>query len=142
MTTLQKISCEVCSVSLWRRRGRVNENRKLGHNFYCSRACEYKYKTRKVLTVCENPGCGRSFLRGITNIITYSYCSRSCAVRVNNRKFPKRRANLHSCAHESCGKIIIVSQRFCSRSCYALVRRSYTGEELIGLLREKCVLLG
>src|SRR3989344_6721094 len=100
MPNLKKVFCENCKKPIYRTIGRFNENLKFEWNFYCSRKCEFQYKNKKQLLVCEN--CGKSFNRSSRAISSHNYCSRSCAVIVNNRKHPKRNAELKTCI--KCGK--------------------------------------
>ena len=47
MAKPQKINCKACGKSFYRSIGRVNENVKLGQNFYCTKTCQYQTKLRK-----------------------------------------------------------------------------------------------
>ena len=136
MASLSKVLCTVCGDSIWRDRGRVNENMKLRHNSYCSRACESLYKTKKRSLFCDNPGCRKEFLRVPNDILVRNYCSQSCAAHVNNQKFPKRGRGFRICGYSLCALRFIGKTRYCSHICYAASRKKHTTEELIGKLRQ------
>jgi len=47
MAKLKRVLCKNCKKPIYRSTGRFNENLKFGWHFYCSRRCEYRYKTRR-----------------------------------------------------------------------------------------------
>lgn len=89
MPTFKKVRCTTCKKSFSKDIGHINENLKLGHNFYCSKICESKRKNKQKFLICENPNCDKSFLRMPNDILEHNYCSRSCAAKVNNLRYPK-----------------------------------------------------
>ena len=102
MAKLKKVFCKTCKKPIYRSTGRINENLKFGHNFYCSKKCESKYKNKKQFLFCEN--CGKSFTKKPSAISLHNYCSNSCATIVNNKKYPKRKAKLKTCVNVKCNK--------------------------------------
>ena len=126
-----KVSCIACRKSIYRSRGSINENLKFGHNFYCSRKCEYRYKTKAKSLSCEH--CGKVFMRQLNDILTHNYCSRSCAATVNNTKFPKRARPFTFCL--SCGSKFKRDGKYCSRKCGYLARIRFTDKDVLKLVR-------
>ena len=126
-----QIFCKSCNVPIYREKGRINENIKLGHNFYCSRKCEYKYKTKRKTLLCENNSCRKEFTKAVSTVLPHNYCSRSCAVRVNNQKFPKRGQGFKVCANGGCAKQFKGETKYCSVVCYSTARPHYTPRELL-----------
>lgn len=135
MIKLKKVFCTVCKRPIHRSIGRINENLKLGHNFYCSRECESQYKNRKRLLACEN--CGKDFLRIPSEISPHNYCSKSCAAIMNNKKYPKiRKPKLKTCLR--CGKPFRKSTgnlKYCSVKCRREAERRYTPQQLIDIIK-------
>ncbi len=135
MAKLKKVFCIACKTPIYRSMGRINENLKLGHNFYCSRECEFQYKGKKQSLACEN--CGKTFLRIPSEISPHNYCSKSCAAKVNNRKYPKvRKPKLKTCV--KCGKQFRKnkgSSKYCSRECKLKELRRYTSQQLIDIIK-------
>lgn len=130
-----KVNCKNCGKSFLKDRGHYNENVKLKHNFYCSRKCESKYKTRKRQFLrCEN--CGKEFRRAVNAISPHNYCSRSCAAVINNRNRPERGAKTIKC--EGCGKKfkkwVVGNKKFCSKSCL-INTKFYTTEKLLEIIK-------
>lgn len=134
MAKLKRISCNNCKKPIYRSRGRINENLKFNWNFYCSKKCEFQYKTKKKLLICEN--CGKHFLRVPNDISLHNYCSRSCAAKVNNEKYPKREAKLKPCV--KCGKRFkrgTGNLKYCSIKCrWEAERRS--AQEVLETIRQ------
>ncbi len=133
MAKLKKVSCINCKKSIYRSNGRINENLKLGHNFYCSRKCESQYKTKGEILTCEN--CGKHFLRALNDISLHNYCSRLCAAKVNNRKYPKLKAKFKNCI--KCGKEFkrgIGNLKYCSIKCRRKAERK-SAQEVLEIIR-------
>ena len=93
------VTCSYCFKDFLKDNRHVNENRKLGNNFYCSPACQYSFKNKKVEKVCENPNCDNKFRRKPKDISPHNFCSRSCTATVNNVKFPKRIVVIRNCSY-------------------------------------------
>ena len=139
MAKLKRVFCANCKKPIYRSNGRINENLKLRHNFYCSRKCQYQYGTKKQSLTCEN--CGKVFLRCPKDISLHNYCSHSCAAIVNNKKSPKRKVKMGTCI--KCGKSFKKRGRlkYCSIKC----RREaewHTPKELVGIIRNTIQKLG
>jgi|SRR3989344_1422566 len=112
------VTCTYCTKNFLKDNRHINENIKLGNNFYCSSECQYSFKNKKVELGCENPACTNKFKRAQNEISLHNYCSRSCAVAINNARFPKRRKILLSgkyCRH--CGISISGRRNYCSMIC-------------------------
>lgn len=114
--------------------GRINENLKLGHNFYCSRECEFQYKSKKQSLACEN--CGKTFLRIPSEISPHNYCSKSCAAIVNNKKYPKRQVQLRICRNAECNKQFKGSVKYCSRECKLKALRRYAPQQIMDIIKQ------
>ncbi|TSC77417.1 MAG: hypothetical protein G01um101433_612 [Parcubacteria group bacterium Gr01-1014_33] len=140
--TLIKVLCKACASPIYRDRGRINENIKLGHNFYCSRKCEFKYKTKRRILECDNHGCLKKFSRQPNDILAYNYCSRSCAATVNNHKFPKWKVPPRKCASNECGNLVSGGLKYCSEKCREGVRCRFTEKGLIETIQKIAHTLG
>ena len=128
---LKSIRCSYCNNIFLRLKFRIEENKKLSHNSFCSPKCLAQHKFTSQLLVCENSHCNKEFFRVPNQIVTHSYCSRSCAVVVNNAKFPKRVAAHKIC--KECKKDFRGWQNnlFCSLGCLNKNRKPYTPESII-----------
>jgi len=136
MAKLKKLYCAACKKPIFRSTGRFNEGIKFGWKTYCSRKCEYQYKSKKQTLACEN--CGKQFLRAPNDISPHNYCSQSCATIVNNRKNPKRKPQFKTCL--SCGKQFRKStgnSKYCSMKCRGGAEPKHTLQELIDIIRAK-----
>ena len=135
MAILKKVFCKNCKKPIYRSTGRFNENLKFGWHFYCSRRCEYKYKTKKRELSCEN--CGKKFLRQHKDISPHNYCSHSCAMIINNKRYPRERLKpkFKTCVvcknkyKKSSG-----NKKYCSRKCRNKAE-NYTREELLEIIK-------
>lgn len=137
MANLKEVSCKKCGASILRSNGRINENLKFGHNFFCSRKCQALFKTKQQKLICEN--CGRSFSRAPHEIYQYNYCTQSCAASANNRKYPKKHPSLKSQACECCGVFFRKSTgnaKYCSMKCMR-EDNFYTPDELLEIIKKK-----
>lgn len=128
----KKLFCTKCEKPIYRSIGRFNEGKKFGWKTYCSRKCEYRYKTKKRILSCEN--CGKEFLRQLNDILTHNYCSRSCAAILNNKRFPKRYSKPILKACENCG-YKTRNKKYCSIAC-GLQVRCYESKELLEILKK------
>ena len=136
MVKFIKIRCKNCNKIFLKDKGHYKENIKFGHNFYCSRKCEYKYKTKRKTLICEN--CGKRFSRAPNDISPHNYCSRSCAAIVNNRKNPKRKPKFKVCLR--CSKQFRKSTgniKYCSMKCRGRVKPKHARQKLINIIRQK-----
>jgi len=140
MPILREVECKNCKKKFFRDKGHVNENLKLGHNFYCSRSCEYRNKTTAKTLICEN--CSKDFIRGLKDISRHNYCSRSCAATVNNQKFPKRELGYKICNNPKCNRDFRGRKKYCSSECSAWKRKYYTPELMLNTVRMACKALG
>lgn len=137
MDKFVKVRCKKCSKIFLKNEGHYKENLKLGHNFYCSRNCELKYKTkeRKILK-CEN--CGKKFTRTPHAISPHNYCSCSCAAIVSNGNRPERGAKTIKC--KNCGKkfkkwITNNNKKYCSKYC-RIDAEFYTVEKVLEIIKK------
>ena len=134
MAHSKKVFCKNCKKPIYRSIGRFNENLKFRWNFYCSRKCEYQYKTKKQKLTCEN--CDKVFKRTPNEISSHNYCSRSCAAIVNNKKSPKRKIQLKTCI--KCGGYFKKGNgnlKYCSMKCRGEAR-GYTSEKIIEIIKQ------
>lgn len=134
MANLKKVFCKNCKKPTYRSTGRCNENLKFGWNFYCSRKCEYQYKTKRQEMICEH--CGKLFERTPKESSSHNYCSRSCSATVNNKRSPKRVAQLKTCI-ECRGRFKKNGGNL--KYCSILCRRAasnYTTEQLIDIIKQ------
>lgn len=135
---MPQVACACCSKVISRSNGRINENKKFGHNFYCSRKCLGNYLKKRIVVSCVN--CNKSFEKLTKTISEYNYCSRSCAVTVNNHRNPKRKAIIRVCKY--CSSEFKDNKSYCSVQCYDKDRIKYSREELLQLLKSKAIKLG
>lgn len=127
------VTCSCCSKGFLKDNRHINENIKLGNNFYCSSLCQYSFKNKQKELFCDNKGCNNKFKRATHSISPYNYCSRSCAVAVNNSLFPKRIAKVRLC--EYCKKRMFTYGRtYCSVKCRGK-DQAITGEEIIDQIK-------
>lgn len=129
-----KVTCKDCGKAIYRSLGRINENLKLGNNFFCSKKCESKYKTKRKKLTCEN--CGKLFERSSGQMSSHNYCSLSCAAIVNNRNYPKKHAKFQNCI--KCGKKFkrkSLNQKYCSLECRKKAEW-YTPRKILKIIKE------
>ncbi len=134
---LAKVICNGCASVICRLVGRVNENKKLGHNFYCSRKCESVSKTTAKEFQCSNTDCTETFLKPRSWVLANNFCSRSCAAKINNRRFPKRKAAMRACSNTLCQKKYTGNNKFCSPVCTKTAPHIYSKHDLTQLILEK-----
>lgn len=109
------VTCSYCKKVYLKDKRYINENIKLGNNFYCSFRCQYSFKNKKKEFICENLSCNKKFKRQPSDISLHNYCSRSCSVAINNVKFPKKIAMIRKCVY--CDKVLLVYRKYCSIEC-------------------------
>lgn len=80
------VRCTKCDKSFFKDNRHINENKKLGNNFYCSPLCQYSYKNKQIEFRCENPICKHRFKRAPNDISPHNFCSHSCAATFSNTK--------------------------------------------------------
>lgn len=127
------VICFFCGKDFLKDNRHINENKKLGHKFYCSYKCQYIEKNKQKEIRCENPNCNNTFKRGSSYISPHNFCSRSCAAVVNNILFPKRVATIRKCTY--CGKRMFKYGIYCSVRCSAEAH-SISKEEAIDRIKE------
>lgn len=125
-----EIICAHCGSIFKRAQRQVKESAKLGHNSYCTLKCQYKYKTKAELLVCENSLCGKKFQRAPNDISLHNYCSSSCAAIVNNEKYPKWPEK--KCLYRMCKKMHRrTGSQYCSIECAKASKFTYTDNEIV-----------
>lgn len=127
---LTSVKCYHCKNIFLRPKFRIQENKKLKHNHFCSKDCLIKSKITSIDLICENSLCGKPFRRAPHSISKCNYCSQSCAAIVNNKKYPKWNKPPKICAYckrefKGYGKL------YCSIACKHGSQRPYTNESLI-----------
>lgn len=133
MRRFQKVKCTNCKKPFSKNKGHIEENLKLGHNFYCSLECHSEYKRTGKWLVCENHLCRKEFYRVRHAILGHNYCSQSCAAVVNNYKFPKWPTRY--C--KICKKVVKrEGTPYCSLECGKTGRFKYTKEEIRRFVRK------
>lgn len=83
---LELVTCHWCRKKFLKDHGHVNENIKLGHNFYCSLRCQSLQKNNQKEFICDNPNCKRKFMRQHHRISPHNYCCHSCAAAITNAR--------------------------------------------------------
>ena len=78
------IICVHCHKKHLKDNRHINENIKLGHNFYCSKECFSRYKNKQIELACKNAGCKKAFRRIPAEISENNFCSHSCSAIFNN----------------------------------------------------------
>ena len=113
--TFSLVPCTNCHKNFLKDNRHINENKKLGNNFYCSPLCQYSYKSKKIEYECDNSDCRNKFKRTPKNKSLFYYCSRSCAASINNKKFPKKIAEVRKCFY--CNNVFVKGKKYCSVQC-------------------------
>lgn len=116
--------CEVCSKRVWVKPSRAHRER-----FFCSRACDAKWKsdnTQKgshwryagpVQRECEKCGAGFEQSRKGFNQLPAKYCSNACRVEASRKRLTKA---CEVCLTEFTVRAYKEDARFCSRPCKRL----------------------
>ncbi len=129
------VNCSHCEKSFYKDNRHINENLKLGHNFYCSLLCQSQAKNKQTLFYCDNSDCKKPFLRAPGQVSPKNYCSHHCSAIVGNQdrmrivddfsKRPKRPYYKHLrkirqikkyC--KNCKYRISRNRNFCSMNCF------------------------
>lgn len=122
------ITCFNCGKDFLKDNRHINENRKLGHRFYCSRQCQSSTKNKQVELICENQGCKNKFKRMISQRSFRNFCSHSCAAIINNKtkgiyyigSIPKTKPIIKSANYcQYCGNRCKSRRNYCSNRCWA-----------------------
>lgn len=133
------ITCSYCSNRFIKDNRHINENIKLGNNFYCSPICQYSAKRNSKELICENPKCKNKFRRGPSAISLRNFCSRACygtLVALRNKASFK---SFKYCKY--CGTRIGGKFTYCSPKCWGLDHRT-PKRTLIGKLQNLANKLG
>lgn len=109
------VTCTYCNRNFLKDNRHINENLRLGNNFYCSSKCQFSFKDKKTELICDNPKCDNRFKRKPKDFSSHNYCSRSCSVTINNTKFPKKIAAINNCNY--CNFRLINDRKYCSAKC-------------------------
>lgn len=87
-----RVNCSYCSKEYSKDNRHINENRKLGHKYYCSIKCQSLGRSKQKEFKCENPKCNRIFKRSPHEVSPHNYCSSSCfAICDNTRRIRKKK---------------------------------------------------
>jgi predicted nucleic acid-binding Zn ribbon protein len=138
MAKIGKAYCKTCKKAICRPIGRINENNKLGHNFYCSKLCESQAKTKSLILICAQ--CKKSFKKYLKEFSINNYCSRSCATKANNKKFPKIKAAVSLCLF--CSNLTKNGNKYCSNKCNLAAKQKLTEEKILQSIKATAKKLG
>lgn len=78
------IICSYCGLKFLKDNRHINENKKLGHQSYCSLQCQSLVKNKQIKVICENLKCKKKFKKSKAEMSFHNFCSRSCSVTFNN----------------------------------------------------------
>lgn len=109
------VTCSYCKKDYLKDNRHINENLKLGNNFFCSSICQYSFKNKKKEFLCENPNCNKVVRRQPSDVSFCNYCSRSCAAIVNNKKYSRKTVVIRTCNY--CGERLFPYRKYCSVKC-------------------------
>ena len=82
---LDLVECVACTKKFLKDINHINENKKLGHKFFCSRECLSIGRNKQKEFICSSPSCSRRFIRKPSAVSRNNYCSNSCAATITNR---------------------------------------------------------
>lgn len=133
MSDFRKVRCTSCKKRFYKYKWHVEENLKLGHNFFCSLKCQSGYRKTGKWLICGNDLCKKKFYRERHAILNYNYCSQSCAAIVNNQKYPKWPIRYCKICKKSVKR---ESTPYCSIECGKVSRFKYTKEEIVKIIRK------
>jgi hypothetical protein len=80
------VLCKWCGKEFLVQNRHINENFKLGHNFFCSLNCQSLFRNKKKVINCHRKGCSNKFSRIPAEISSHNFCSRSCSAIFFNLK--------------------------------------------------------
>ncbi len=151
---LSLVTCSICNNEFFKDNRHVNENKKLGHKFYCSSNCQSLGKNKQLKIICENPSCRKIFKKTHSQITFRNFCSRSCAATINNlgktrnrigfNGFYKRESSLRQVLPkycEYCGNRRIYGRKYCSKKCWAK-NNALSKEDLVTNIKLLSIKLG
>lgn len=115
------VECSICKKSYLKDIRHVNENIKLGNNFYCSPDCFSKAKNKQKEFVCENPGCKNRFTRSPNKVSIRNFCSNICAMKIIGPENGMKNKKYRFC--RQCKTALRTNQIYCSNKCWALAHR-------------------
>lgn len=133
------IPCHLCGKSFLKNNQHINENKRFGHKFYCSRQCQNSSKNKQVELVCENPTCYNRFKRTFSKRSFRNFCSSQCAMKILGPENGKKHTKYKYC--ECCGKKILYKHTYCSPKCWGLAHR-IDKNQLINRLHKLAKTLG
>lgn len=110
--SLSLITCSYCSNKFLKENKHINENRKLGHRFYCSIKCQNSSKNKKVELICENPDCENKFIRSFSHRSFRNFCSSTCAMKIIGPENGRKHKKYNYCKY--CGQNISSKNIYCS----------------------------
>lgn len=144
MVQVAPVRCHQCKEKFDKDVRHINENKKFGHHFFCSKSCESQYRNKQVKLYCERLDCPNTFWRSPKKVSLHNYCSSSCAAYVNNTLHLKgtgKRSQCILCGQEFASWKAI---KYCSQTCYwrSAGRRKYTKEGLLLLIQKSSRKLG
>ncbi len=147
------VTCSNCGKDFLKDNRHINENKKLGHNLYCSTQCQSSFKNKQVELMCENFPCQNKFKRMLSQWSFRNFCSQSCAAIFNNKArvssnriqarniFNNKRLIkiINYCQY--CGNRCLSKHNYCSNKCWAKAH-TISKEELINQIKLLSLKLG
>ena len=76
------VKCNYCGIIFEKSLKRINESKKLGAKFLCSKECNIASRKTGKDILCSN--CGLSFYRSQKNILLNNFCSSTCSATYHN----------------------------------------------------------
>lgn len=129
--SLEAVTCCWCGSDFPKDTRYINENKRLGHKFYCSIYCQSRFKNKQKELICGN--CEATFKKKLSQVYLHNFCSRSCAATLNNSKYPKRTSIQRRCGY--CNECSKKKSRYCSQVCKSKAL-SMSGDQIIQQLKE------
>lgn len=129
---LLPVTCFYCQKIFFLEKKRINENRKLHRNLFCSPPCVSTSRMKRLEFICDNPHCKKVFLRIPSRVSTKNYCSRHCSSVINNALSPKKTKVIKYCLR--CNKQCLYGRWYCSVKCKSMNER-LSKEKIIRAIR-------
>lgn len=138
------VNCSFCGKKYFKDTRHINENLKLGYNFFCSPVCQHSFKNKQIEFICENKDCKKKFKRAPHNTSPHNYCSRSCAAIVNNIRKIRNKMGINGLYRIKVRKVLtekerrakkLAGSRLGGKNRWLNYQSKYTKEFIIGEIR-------